>query len=238
MCTEWEMTRFFLCCVGVGLLVGTDLRGELPAEQVAAARERWAADMAKLRARDEVEKYSADAVLFLGSSSVRLWESIAEDMAPYQPIQRGYGGAKYADLVVFAEELVRPHRFRAAVVFVGNDVTGKETDATVEQVVGWWQQVAAVLRAQAPEAEIFCVEITPTPLRWSAWEKIQEVNAGLKKACEEAEKVHFIETAAAYLDEAGEPKGGYFKKDKLHQNAEGYTVWSGLIKAALDAVMK
>lgn len=232
------MYRLILSLVGLVLLGGTGAQAELPPTQVTAARERWDAEIAKLKAKDEVEKHPSDAILFLGSSSVRLWDSIAEEMAPYHPIQRGYGGARFADLAVFAEELVRPHQFRAAVVFVGNDVTGKETDATVEQVVVWWQRVAAAVRAKQPQAAIFCVEITPTPSRWAAWEKIKEVNSALKKACEGAENTYFIETTAAYLDAMGQPRAGYFKKDMLHQNAEGYAVWSGLIKGALNEVLK
>jgi len=232
------MKKFLLLFLGSMMVGSVTALAELPPEQVTAARERWAADIAKVKAKDEVEKHPADAVLFLGSSSIRLWEGIAEDMAPYHPIQRGYGGARFADLVVFAEELVQPHQFRAAVVFVGNDVTGKATDATVAQVVDWWKRVVAVLRAKEPKAEIFCVEITPTPSRWAAWDKIQEVNAALKKACAEADQVHFIETASAYLNQAGEPQKEYFKSDKLHQNAAGYAVWAGLIKGELDRVLK
>lgn len=232
------MFRIFGLFIGLVMLGNVVTRADLPLEQVAAARERWEGEIAKLKAKDAVENHPAEAVLFLGSSSVRLWETIAEDMAPHPPIQRGYGGAKFADLAVFAEELVQPHQFRAAVVFVGNDVTGKETDATVAQVVDWWKRVAAAIHAKQPEAEVFCVEITPTPSRWGAWDKIQEVNAALKRACEEGGKTHFIQTASAYLDKDGQPRGEFFKKDMLHQNEEGYAVWSDLIKRALNDALK
>ncbi len=226
---------------GLGLwfaLTAQVVVAELPAAQIKAAQERWAEEIAKLRAKDEVERHPADAVLFLGSSSVRLWEGIAADMAPYHPIQRGYGGARFADLVVFAEELVKPHRYQAAVVFVGNDVTGKGTDVTVEQVVGWWQGVVKVLRERESKAAIFCVEITPTPLRWPAWERIQAMNRALKAACENESGVHFVETAGTFLDADGLPKEDCFRKDRLHLSEVGYGLWAGLIKEALDGVLK
>ncbi len=216
---------------------GGSARAELPAAQVEAARERWAEDIAKLKAKDAVEQHPADAVLFLGSSSVRLWEGIAQDMAPYHPIQRGYGGARFADLVVFAEELMAAHRFRALVIYVGNDVAGRETDAAPEQVADWFKRVAAAARARQPEADVFCVAITPTPSRWAGWPQIQEANAALEAVCAADPKLHFIPTASAYLDENGEPRPEYFKKDRLHQNEAGYAVWSGLIKAALRSVI-
>lgn len=219
-----------LQCAGVA-------RAELPAEQVAAARERWAEDIARLKEKDALEKHPADAVLFLGSSSIRRWETIARDMAPYHPIQRGYGGARYADLAVFAPELMTPHRFRALVVYAGNDVVGKEDDPEPSQVAAWFRLVADAARAHQPEAAVFCVEITPTPKRWEARAKVAEVNAALRAVCEADPKLHFIPTAASYLDSNGGPRAELFVEDRLHQNEAGYRIWSGLIKAALRPVI-
>ena len=213
------------------------LRAELPKKQVEAALERWAEDIAALKAKDKTETHPEDAVLFLGSSSIRRWETIARDMAPYHVIQRGYGGARFADLVVFAPELVATHRYRAVVIYVGNDVTGKEDDPEPSQVADWFAQVAAAARAHQPEAEIFCVEITPTPKRWEAEPAIGQVNAALRAACQADPKLHFISTRAAYLNDQGEPRDAYFVEDRLHQNEAGYQVWSGLIKAALRPVI-
>ena len=210
---------------------------ELPAAQVKAARDRWGEEIEKMKAKAAAETHPADAILFLGSSSIRLWDGIGQDMAPYHPIQRGYGGAKFADLAVFAEELVAPHPYRAVVIFVGNDVTGKATDATVAQVVDWFQRVAQAAQRRQPGAPVFCVEITPTPSRWAAWDKIQAVNAALKAACEAQTGWHFIETAPSYLDSQGQPRPELFKKDRLHQNEIGYALWSKLIKARLDQVL-
>jgi hypothetical protein len=227
--------KIFLCTGLITLMLVGQVHSELPMAQVEAARTKWAVEIAKVKAKDAVEKHPENAVLFLGSSSVRRWETITQDMAPYHPIQRGYGGAKFADLVVFAEELITPHQFRALVVYVGNDVVGKGTDATPEQVGDWFKTVAAVARAKQPGADVFCVEITPTPSRWKAQSKIDEVNAVLRAACEADPKLHFVQTSSAYLNEAKQPRKELFVKDMLHQNAAGYKLWASKIKAALAA---
>jgi hypothetical protein len=90
----------------------------------AAAVEQWESDLAALDARNQSESHPADSVLFVGSSSVRLWDTIATDMAPYHPIQRGFGGSRFSDLAVFASRLIAPHQFQALVLFAANDVTG------------------------------------------------------------------------------------------------------------------
>lgn len=206
-------------------------------ELQAAAEKEWADDIAALEARDQAEFHPADSILFVGSSSIRLWNSIVVDMAPYHPIQRGFGGSKFSDVAVFAERLISRHQFSALVLFVGNDVRGRADDATPEQVVAWFGHIIEVARAAQPSAAICCIEITPTPSRWQAWPKIREVNRALARACAARKHVYFIPTAHAYLGPDGEPLEDLFRDDHLHQNQLGYRIWSAIIKSHLDAVL-
>ncbi|MCK4683706.1 MAG: hypothetical protein KAT44_02010, partial [Pirellulales bacterium] len=73
------------------------------------AVKRWSHDIEVLEQKDIDQRDPKDAILFIGSSSIRRWESIETDMAPYQVVQRGYGGAKYSDLAVFSKRLIHPH---------------------------------------------------------------------------------------------------------------------------------
>jgi hypothetical protein len=210
-----------------------------PAPEIeAAAIQRWEKDIAALETQDRSESHPADGILFVGSSSIRLWKTIASDMAPYHPIERGYGGAKFSDLAVFAKRLIAPHRFRGLVLFAANDVTGGSDDATPEQVAGWFGLIVDVARDVQPDAQIFCLEITPTPSRWAAWPKIRQVNRALARECAARPNVHFIPTAHAYLAADGLPQADLFVDDRLHLNALGYRIWSAIIKSHLDAWME
>lgn len=204
----------------------------------AAAVEKWAKDMDRIASRDAKEADPKDAILFLGSSSIRLWTEIASDLKPWPVIERGYGGAKFSDLAVLADQIIKPHKFRAAVIFVGNDVTGSKDDKTPAEVVRLFQHVVGTLRKYEPTAAIFLLEITPTPKRWEAWPKIQASNAALKAACESGDNLHFISTASDYLTPDGQPMPELFKADKLHQNRDGYARWSRIIDAALKKTLK
>lgn len=204
----------------------------------AAAVEKWTKDMERIAARDAKETDPKDAILFLGSSSIRLWTDIATDLKPWPVIERGYGGAKFSDLAVLADQIIKPHKFRAAVIFVGNDITGTKDDKTPAEVVSLFQHVVGTLRKYEPKAPIFLLEITPTPKRWDAWSKIQQSNAALKAACESGENLHFISTASEYLTSSGQPMPELFKEDKLHQNRDGYARWSRIIDAALKKTLQ
>jgi lysophospholipase L1-like esterase len=203
-----------------------------------AATDRWEKEIQSLEARNESEVLPTDGILFIGSSSIRRWHDIAVDMAPYRTIQRGYGGAKYSDLAVYAQRLIQPHRYRALVVFVGNDVSGKETDQTPAQVEQLVRYVVGVSHAHQPGAPVFLIEVTPTEKRWEVWDRIRDVNARLREVALSTADTYFIPTASHFLLPSGTPRVELFVEDKLHLSEQGYDVWSELIRRRLDDVLR
>jgi lysophospholipase L1-like esterase len=200
---------------------------------IEAVRQRWESEIAKLEARDASETDPENAILFIGTSSIRLWQDLAADMAPFPTIQRGYGGAKYSDVAVFAPRLLKPHAYRGLVIFVANDVSGSPHDHTPQQVVGWLRSIVEVSQQHQPEAPIFVIEITPTARRWEVWQETQAVNAALRDVCLEQPGMIFIPTAPYYLDAAKQPRTELFRDDRLHLNRDGYRLWAQLIKRRL-----
>lgn len=209
-----------------------------------AAFEPWQADIDRFAPAieafeklDQTQEYPDDAILFTGSSSVRLWTTIAEDVAPYPVIQRGYGGARFSDLAYYAERIIAPHEFRAVVIFVANDVAGTDRDKPPAETVKFFRHVLQVIRAKNPEAPVFLVEITPTARRWEVWDKTQATTAALRQVIEADPHGHFITTAEHYLNDEGQPRTDLFVEDRLHQNRDGYRLWGELIRAELDKVL-
>ena len=91
---------------------------------------KWEDEILKLEQLDATEKYSDDAVLFVGSSYIRLWANMKTDLKPYKTINRGFGGSKFSDVAYFIKRLVYPHQFKAIVLYVGNDIVGSNLDKT------------------------------------------------------------------------------------------------------------
>jgi lysophospholipase L1-like esterase len=207
------------------------------AQYRAAATEKWETAIKKLEELDKTQPDPPQAVLFIGSSSIRLWKDLAADMAPRGAINRGYGGARFSDLVVFVERLVQPHKCEAIVIFVANDIVGKEDDKTPEEVAGLFKYAVGKIRQSHSEQPIFLVAITPTPSRFTAWSQIRLANAELEKVCKAGSNLHFIATESHYLDQHGQPIDRYFVEDKLHQNRDGYLVWGKIIKGQIDSIL-
>ena len=198
---------------------------------------RWADDIARLEALDDRPK---GAVLFLGSSSIRRWEDIAEDMAPYPVVRRGYGGASYLDLDHYAKRLLAGQQPAAVVLFCGNDIKGDKRDRTADEVAALVESIAKTIRREHPKVPIVVIGVTPTPQRFHLWPLTKAANREVEKACGADPQLHFINTEAIFL-ESGErgprPKADLFGPDDLHLNEDGYAAWSDRIKQELAQVL-
>ncbi|MCU0457344.1 MAG: GDSL-type esterase/lipase family protein [Bacteroidales bacterium] len=199
---------------------------------------KWEPDIQKFEALDKTENYPDDAVLFAGSSSIRLWSTLATDISPYPVIQRGYGGAKLSDFAVYAERIFSPHSCRALVFFVANDITGSANDKSPEEVRKLFGMVYRTFRKYNPEAPVFYIGITPSRSRWQAWPDIDRCNEVMKQWSEKKKAVIFVQTDTAFLNGSGEPREELFRSDKLHLNDDGYAIWTRIIRGELERVLQ
>jgi len=226
--------RLFISSI---LLAGFLASCNVSRKYTAEATKNWEKDIVKFEQQDKSEKDPDNAIFFAGSSSIRLWSTLKEDVSPYPVIQRGFGGSKFSDLAVYAKRIVYPHQFKALVIFEANDITGSKTDKSPEDVVKLFRQIVRTVRKKYAEQPIFLLEITPTKSRWAVWPTVKKTNQMLKESCSKLHNTYFIETAAAYLNKEGEPKKELFIKDMLHQNHEGYIIWGDLVRKKLDEVL-
>jgi hypothetical protein len=197
----------------------------------------WEPEIQNFERLDKTENYPVDAILFSGSSSIRLWTSLEKDMTPYHVIQRGYGGAKLSDFAVYASRLFDPHPCRALVLFIANDITGSVQDKTPKEVAVLFRYVLKTFRKLHPDTPVFWIAITPTVSRWNAWPKIQQANYLIKETCENQKNTYFITTDFAFLNENGRPRDELFREDKLHLTEKGYAVWTEIIRKELDKIL-
>ena len=181
---------------------------------------------------------SENELLFVGSSSVRLWKNIENDMSPYKSVKRGYGGAHYYDLIHFTDRLVANHKPKAILLFVANDITGPvdifkpREDLTPKEVKRLFKYCYKSIRKTHPSVPVFVIETTPTPSRWDAWDKISEANDLIKSYCGSSSNLYFINTRDKFLKNT-KPIRSLFLSDQLHLNKSGYNLWAKIIKSKL-----
>jgi hypothetical protein len=197
----------------------------------------WESDISKFESLDKSESYPDDAILFAGSSSIRLWNTLASDMSPFSVIQRGYGGAKLSDFAIYADRIFSPHKCSALVMFIANDITGDNNDKSPEEVKELFLNVLKTFRKTHPDTPFFWIAVTPTSSRWKAWPEIRKTNDLIRETCEKHKNTYFIKTDFAFLTKNGIPDDNLFIADKLHLNSEGYQIWTEIIKGELKKVL-
>ena len=199
-------------------------------------------EVSLLESLDFKEKAGEKDVLFIGSSSIRLWDNIQVDMYPYSSIKRGYGGAHFYDLIHFSERLVKNHSPKAILIFIANDITGLNDstnlvgDLSPNEVKKLFRYNYKLIRSIHKHIPIFLIETTPTPKRWKVWNKILEANKKLERFCKQVPNLYFISTRDKFIGDDGLPIQSLFLNDELHLNVDGYKLWSSVIKSKLIEV--
>lgn len=230
--TPWGRLMLFVAALAAGVAIAAETT--FPATDTAVVR--WEKEIAALEALDQTEVDPAEAILFIGSSSIRLWDTLAADLKPWPVIRRGYGGARYRDLCHFASRLVAAHDPRGIVVFVANDITSPTDSPSAEQVMLDVRATLEAIRACHPAVPVLFVAVTPTESRWKAWPQIEQLNEALADLAATEPETCFIPTADRFLDPAtGRPNPSLFQNDKLHLSPACYRIWAELISAALEA---
>ncbi len=172
-----------------------------------------------------------DATLFLGSSSIRLWD-IARSFPGMATVNRGFGGATTPDVLHHYRQLLPATPPRTIIVYVGeNDLAGGATpDAVARRVL----DLLGRLRADYPRARIACLSLKPSPIRWTLWPRIDAVNRAVA-ARARRDRFDYLDVGHVLLAKDGLPDASLFRRDGLHMNPEGYARWTALVRAYLGS---
>jgi lysophospholipase L1-like esterase len=171
----------------------------------------------------------ADATLFLGSSSIRLWD-IGRSFPGMATVNRGFGGATTPDVLHHYRRLLPTVPPRNVMVYVGeNDLAGGATpDAVARQVL----DLLGRLRADYPRARIAYLSLKPSPIRWTLWPRMDAVNRAVG-ARARRDGFDYIDVGHVLLAKDGLPDASLFRPDGLHMNPDGYARWTALVQAYL-----
>jgi lysophospholipase L1-like esterase len=211
--------RRLLWCVLLTLCLVSLPRQELYAQQ-AHNFARWEKEISAYEQMDRTNPPPKGALLFVGSSTIRLWKTLPQDFPDQKVINRGFGGSEIADLTHFADRLIFPHQprmvfFRAG----GNDLF---SGTSPEQVFADFKDFVACVQAKLPNTEIVFISWSPSIARWQQAGKEKALNDMVKQFAREIPRVKYLEAYDISLGADGKPRPELFAPDKLHFNAEGY----------------
>ena len=187
----------------------------------------WAGDMARFAAEDAASPPPRHAYVFTGSSSVRMWESLATDFPGKPVLNRGFGGSQLRDAVHYADQVAVRYRPRKILLYSGdNDINAGRSP---QQVLHDFRAFVARVRRDLPHTPIAFLAIKPSPSRADRLARQQQANALVKAEAAKLHKVEFIDVATPMLGADGQPRPELFLEDRLHMTPEGYALWRGIV---------
>jgi lysophospholipase L1-like esterase len=173
------------------------------------------------------------ANVFYGSSSIRLWENLAQCFPGVSVLNRGFGGSTLAECLHFLPRVIIPLHPATLVLCAGdNDLDQR---VTPEQLLSVFRQFIARVREDAPLLPIAYISIKPSPIRFWNLSNIRRANALIQAATADFPHVTFLDLFPLMLSPAGGSRPELFTEDGLHMSPAGYALWTPHVRAWLDA---
>lgn len=180
-------------------------------------------------ANQAIDSLSCD-ILFLGSSSINLWEGLPEDMSPMTMIRRSYGGAALRDMLYNYDIIARGFNPKCIVMYVENDICGAPEDLTLGETFDYFRIFINRLQRDYPDIPLFLLSIKPSVAREKMIPKQRIMNTLLEEYASITENVHYLDVASTLYDQNGLLRRDFFRSDSLHITREAYDLWRDILK--------
>lgn len=196
----------------------------------ASAEQAWYEP--EIRAFEEADRAAPPAagmVLFVGSSSIRMWDSLERDMAPAPVLKRGFGGSRTGEVLAVFDRIVRPYKPRVIVYYCGDNDLGTDNTDAAGAAEGF---IAFDRRARDlwPDVRVLYIAIKPSIARWRNWDAMRRANEIVRAYCDATPGAEFLDIATPMLGADGTPDPTLFLGDGLHLNAKGYALWTSVVR--------
>ena len=192
---------------------------------------KWEREIAAFEKAEATYPPPKGAVLFTGSSTIRMWTTLAKDFPKTNVINRGFGGCEIEDITHFAGRIIFPRQPRAIYLRAGgNDLWhGK----TTEQVFADFKEFVRTVHEKLPDTDIVFILLSPSPSRWKQAEKEKTTNQLIADFIKGKPRLRYIDVYDMPLSPDGKPRPDLFIADQLHFNAEGYKLLAERVRPDL-----
>jgi lysophospholipase L1-like esterase len=189
---------------------------------------KWEKAVAAFEKADAEQAPPKGAVLFVGSSTIVRWKTLAEDLPETLVLNRGFGGNQIADSTYYAERMIFPYEPSMIVLRAGgNDI---HAGRSAEEVFGDFKDFVAKVRSKLPEVPIAYLALSPSISRITERAEGDKLNALIAAFVKESKNLSYIDTSKVSLGPDGQPIPDLFVKDNLHFSEAGYKLLTQVVR--------
>ncbi len=198
--------------------------------------QRFAKQIQKFAEADRESPPKEGVTVFVGSSSIRLW-NLPKYFGKLEAINRGFGGSQISDVQHFAQKVMLKYKPKKIIFFCGgNDIAYGKPPA---RVLGDFQAFTKLLFHELPETKLIVLAIKPAPGRQRFLGKVREANQLIRREAKKNERILFLDGAFDLLvNDKGEIREELYVADRIHLNEQGYRLWTKMLMPHLKEKAK
>jgi lysophospholipase L1-like esterase len=201
--------------------------------EIPPQRTQWEPEIHAFEMRDATNPPPQNAVLFVGSSTIRKWSTLAKDFPDVTVINRGFGGSEIDDSTAYASRIIIPYHPRIIVFYAGdNDLADKKVKRSSDQVVAEYTNFVSIVHSQLPDTKIVFISIKPCLARWKLKDEVVDVNQQI--AAMKEPYLEFVDIYPLMLGPDGKPEKDLLLADGLHPSQKAYKIWAKVIRPYLN----
>jgi len=179
---------------------------------------------------DAKNSFPEDAILFVGSSSIRFWET-HQAFPDYPVINRGFGGSHISDIQYYYDQVIGKYTPSVIVFYASdNDIAAGKS---VAQVLEDYKEITDHILQDFPQVKFVYLPVKPSSSRWNYWPHMEEANSRIQVYNSDKDRLYYVDLATPLLNSDKQPKDKLFRDDLLHLNKSGYTVWNKILRPKL-----
>jgi len=182
----------------------------------------WKSEFDRFDRYDSQHELPDSAILFTGSSSIRMWSHVSQDFNDNHILNRGFGGSQIKDLIVYFDRVIARYNPKQIIVYSGdNDIAAGKS---ARDVYGDLCVLLGMVRVKFPKTPVYVISIKPSLARWSLWPEMHKTNDLIRQYIASYSMATFINISSLMLNK-GRPNPALYLGDGLHMNEKGYQLW-------------
>jgi lysophospholipase L1-like esterase len=189
---------------------------------------RFEQEVSMLTSNDQ-QVDTTDLILFVGSSSIRLWVDVEESFSKQNVLNRGFGGSEMSDLIYYFNKLILPYHPKKIFIYEGdNDLNSGKSP---EKVLDDFKHLLELIREKiSPTMPVIFISVKPSIARKQLLAKCQSFNKTLRAWTKKNKHVYYVDVWSPAFDRKGNILKDIFLQDSLHLNKKGYDIWTKQVR--------
>lgn len=188
--------------------------------------------MAAFDRQDALHPPPTRPIVFVGSSSIRLWPKLPEVLPGLPVLNRGFGGSHLSDVLHHLDTTVLRYKPSRVVVYAGdNDLADGKSP---ERVASDFRLLVERIRQRLGPVPVDFLTVKPCPLRLARLHDQKRANRLVDEFARSENGIRVVDVFTPLLDSRGAPREDLFQKDRLHLNEAGYQLWNQVLRRQFD----